>query len=357
MEFHRYNPSILFLIKLILVLRIKDQPCLLSMKILLLLISNLFFLLNTYGQQDSLTVEERRMLDSMFQNDEFINLLMKNRVKSYADVNMGVGNRLFSLNNNAINAGQAQTNKLYYSPSLGYYHKSGVAVSATGFLAADNGNLKMYQYALSPSYSLVKEKFSVGISYTRILEGSETSFTASPFENDFYASARYKKSWLQPSLAFGYAFGKQTEYFDTAFWLLNRVVHIRDTITTRLSSISLVASASHTWEFNDVIANNDAVQLQQAVMLNAGSQRWDISHSSTFLDRRPVVQDYLKRRYGDGTASSAFNLQSLGVSTSVTYHVGRFYLQPQVYFDYYLPETSEKRLTSLFSVQAGFLIY
>ena len=35
------------------------------------------------------------------------------------------------------------------------------------------------------------------ISYTRFIEGSTASFDVSPFKNDFYASALYKKTWIR----------------------------------------------------------------------------------------------------------------------------------------------------------------
>ncbi|MFZ1784301.1 MAG: hypothetical protein WAU23_03805 [Ferruginibacter sp.] len=315
----------------------------------------LIFLLSApaaFAQLDSLSKEDRRLLDSMFNNDEFIKLMMK-KEKSFVDVNIGMGNRLFSISNNSLNAGQSQTDKIYYKPSVGYFHKSGLAIALSGYLASDNGKLKSYQYAVSPSYTFSNKKFTAGISYTRFFEDSVESFTASPFKNDFFASATYKKTWLRPAIAVGYAFGKQTEYFDTSFWFFNRVVHLRDTITTKLSAFSLTLSASHQWSFYELLGKKDAFQLQPAVLFNAGSQRWNIAHSNSFFGRRPVIQNYLKQRFGDGSESEKFNLQSVALSVLATYYYGRFYLQPQLYLDYYLPTTTEKRLTSLFSLTAG----
>lgn len=309
------------------------------------------------AQTDTLSVEDMRLLDSMFRNDEFIKLMFAKNKKSYVDLNVGMGNSIFSKKNNALNAGQAQTNKLYFTPSVGYYHKSGLAFYVTGYLTNDDGALKIYQYAVSPSYNFSNKNFEAGISYTRYIEGSGTSFEINPFKNDFYVNGVYKKTWVEPGIALGYSFGKQEEYYDTAFWFLNRIVHIRDTITTRLSGLSLTVSAAHEWNFYRLLNKKDALQLQSAVLMNAGSQKWNITHSSSLFDRRPVVQTYLKRRFGEGTTSSAFNIQSAAFSVTCTYYYGKFYLQPQLYLDYYLPETSEKRLTSLFSVTAGFSFY
>ncbi len=315
-----------------------------------------------YGQTDPLTREEQRMLDSMFNSDEFVKLFM-NRSRSYVDVNTGMGNRIFSLRNNALNAGQALTNKIFYTPSAGYFHKNGFAVSVSGFAAPDNGSLKMYQYAISPSYTYSSKNIVAGISYTRFIEGSQAGFETSPFTNDFYTSFQYKKTWLEPGIAFGFSFGKQVEYYDSSFWYTPplpadpRIVHIRDTITTRLTGLSLTLSAGHTWSFWELINDKDGIQVQPVLMLNAGSQRWNTEHSSRLFNHFPRLANFLKRRFGDGSGSKKFKLQSAALSAKLTYFYGKFYLQPQLYLDYYLPATTEKRLTPLYSITAGVTLY
>jgi len=320
---------------------------------ILILLPAVFAVSLLYGQTDSLTREERRVLDSMFKNDEVIQLMLA-KEKSFFDVSIGIGNGIFSLKNNALNAGLAVTNKIFYTPSVGYYHKSGFSITAGGFLTDDNGNLKMYQYAISPSYIFSDKNIDAGISYTRFIEGSSASFEMSPFKNDFYGAVVFKKTWIEPGLALGYSSGKQVEYFDTTFWVLNRIVHIRDTITTKLQAFSVILSATHKWDLFRLISKKDAMRLQPILFLNAGSLNWNTSHSSSLNNRAPRVQNFIKNRYGDGSASSSFSMQSLAFLGEVTYYYGKFYLRPQLYLDYYLHSTTEKRLTTLFSVVTGF---
>lgn len=309
-----------------------------------------------YGQTDSLSREDKRLLDSMFNNDEFIKLMME-KEKSFVDISAGIGNRIFSLKNYSLSAGQALTNKLFYTPSVGYFHKSGFALSLTGFVTSDEGSLKMYQYAITPSYGYSNKKFDAVVSYTRYIEGASTGFSVNPFKNDLYANAVYKKTWIEPGLAAGFSFGKQTEYYDTAFWLLNRVVHIRDTITTRLSGLTLTLSASHKWKFWELISKKDGLKLQPTLMLNGGSQKVTTVHSNRLINRFPRVSNYFKRIDCDSCASQRFTIQSLAFLAQLTYYYGKFYLQPQFYLDYYLPATDEKRLTTLFSITAGVSLY
>ncbi|MBX2933273.1 MAG: hypothetical protein KF825_03450 [Ferruginibacter sp.] len=313
---------------------------------------------NAIAQTDSLTFskEEMRLLDSMFKNDEFIQLMLE-KDKSYFDVNLKMSNGVFSFKNNGLNASQATTNKLYYTPSVSYNHKSGVGVSVSGTLANDDGSLKMYQYAITPYYGFKNKSFELGVSYTRYIDGAKTKYQMNPYKNDIYVNVIYNKTFIEPGLAAGYSFGKQVEYYDTAFWFNNIAVHLRDTITTRLSSFSLTLSASHQFNFNRIINKKDALQVRTFFLLNTGIQKWNISHSSNLVNRRPIIQTILKRRFGNGATSTSFNVQSLAFLTNFVYYYGRFYLQPQIYFDYYLPSTDEKRLTSLFSITAGVSFY
>lgn len=312
-----------------------------------------------YAQTDSLSKEDKRLLDSMFNNDEFVKLFL-NKNKSYVDVSAGLGNGIFSIKNNTLNAGQAQTNKIYYTGTAAYFNRTGLGLSLTGFIAAHAGNLHMYQYAISPSYSYSDKKLAAAISYTRFIKGADAGFEMSPFKNDFYASAVYKKTWIQPGIAVGYSFGKEKTYYDSVFWFYPqppadpRIIHLKDTITTRLSSFSVSLSATHKWMFWELLSKKDGLQVQPTFMLNAANQKWNITHSNRLFNNFPRLANYLKRRFGDGSGKDDFKLQSLGFATTATYYIGKFYLQPKIYFDYYLPETTEDRLTSLFSVTAGF---
>ena len=77
----------------------------------------------------------------MFMNGAFVQLMMDARKnKSYFDIGIGMGNGMFSIKNNTLNAGQAITSKLFYTPTLAYYHKSGFR-SAQAFAANDDGKL------------------------------------------------------------------------------------------------------------------------------------------------------------------------------------------------------------------------
>ncbi len=314
----------------------------------------LFLSQHLLAQDTTLTLEERTTLDSMLKNDEFLKLLGESK-GSYVDLSIGLSNGIFSLKNNSLNAGQAEVKKIFFTPSAAYYHKTGLGISLNGFLATDMGRLKTFQYAINPSYSYFGKKIMAGISYTRYIKGSATSFDISPYKNDLYANMVFKKPWVRPAIALGYATGKIIEYFDTSFLFTPfpnqdpRIVHIRDTITTRLASFSVTGSISHSWDFEKLIFKDDAIELQPSVSLNAGSQKWNISHSNSLYQRRPIVQSLLRAKYGNGNSSAAFELQSAAFLLDITYSIGKLNILPQLYLDYYFPETTGKKFSLLYS--------
>lgn len=328
-------------------------------KLVFLLLALGFSVTIGYGQDKGLSVSDRKMLDSMFRNDEFFKLL-KDGNRSYFDINIGLGNGVFSQRNNNLNTSQSETQKVFFTPSVSYYHKSGAALTLNGNLMNDQGRMRMYQYSINPSYTYDDRNFTAQLSYTWYVKGKDVSLNPSPFQNDFYLAGVYKRTWIEPGIMAGYSTGRSKEYFDTSFWFNPpapfppRIVHIRDTILTKVKGFTLSLTASHEWDFEKLLSSKDALSLHPTLLLNAGSQKWTISHSSSLSRRRPIVQDALKDRYGDGTSTESFNLQSIAFSGEMTYYFGKFYLQPQVYLDYYLPSTTAKRLTTLYAILLGF---
>lgn len=311
----------------------------------------LFVITEGRSQQTKLTSEEKAALDSMFNNDEFFKMLNEKKDTSYIELSAGVSNGVFSIKNNSLNAGQATTNKIYYTPSAGYFHKSGFGISAGCFLASDSNRLKVFQYVISPGYSYYSKKVNVAATYSRYLPGSSTAFDVNPFKNDIYASIVFKRPWLRPAVGMGYSSGRTTEYFDSVitFTQIPATITIRDTISSRLSSFSMIISVSHIWDFRNIFSRNDELQLQPSLLLNGSNQKLTVTHSGSLNQRRPLVQHLLKAAYGSGSTKEKFSLQSVACMFAAAYGKGKFILQPQVYLDYYLQDTESKKFSAIYS--------
>ncbi|MEO8772224.1 MAG: hypothetical protein ABI402_19150 [Ferruginibacter sp.] len=312
----------------------------------------LCFLNKGWAQQTTtFTAEEKATLDSMFNNDEFFKMLNEKADTSYVEFSVGVSNGVFSIKNNSLNADQATSNKIFYTPAVAYVHKSGFGISVTCYLASDSSRLKVFQYAFNPSYSYYSKKINISASYTRYITGSTTGFDVNPYKNDLYGNIVFKKPWFRPSIGVGYSSGRTKEYFDSVitFTQIPRTITIRDTITTKLSSFSMNLSISHIWDFKNVISRNDELEIQPMLSLNGSNQKLTVAHSGSLNHRRPVVQNLLKTAYGEGSSKEKFSLQSAAFSFGVAYAKGKFIIQPQIYLDYYLHDTESKKFTAIYS--------
>jgi hypothetical protein len=139
---------------------------------------------STLTAQDSINIlrDLMAMLDSA------------DRPESYVFANIGIGNRLFTSKNDALNAKQDISSTLIYSPSLAYYHKSGFNITAGASLLNDGERFGVNQYSVTPAFDLVGNKnFGVDISYTHYFVQDKFSEFSSPIQDDFFSSFTYKK--------------------------------------------------------------------------------------------------------------------------------------------------------------------
>lgn len=314
----------------------------------------------TYSKEyiDSLTNSENFQKEF----DAFVDSLNGN--KSYFDFSTGISNRIFSLRNNAFNTQQVSTSKLTLTPTLTYINKTGLGLSWTSFLIFDGSNSGFYQHAITPSYDYSKnDTVGFGLSYTRYFTSSNTSYNTTPFNNELYGYVIFKKGWLQPGLSIGWANGKYKEVYskDTAVTLIingiPRLVNltIKDTIKTSIKDFSLIGTLQHSFDWYNLFNKKDEFSFTPLVMLIAGSQRYTQTQTSgAALTRYPLRVKSL------GTNSSSnkseFKFQSIGLSLTGNYYMGKFYISPQYYLDYYLPNDlspDAKHLSTIFSVTLG----
>jgi hypothetical protein len=289
---------------------------------------------------------------------ELMNQLMsllgsKNKSVSYALVNVGVGNRLFSLKNKALNAFQSY-NKMILSPSAGYFHKSGIGFSAGANLLDDDNTFGATQYSISPSYDLTGNKnIDVSISYSHYFVKNKFSEYASPIQNDWYASFVYKKKWLQPGIAVGYSTGeyKDARHKDTVILGIKR--HYYDSVTNQLKAFSLTLALGHRFLWYGVLGQEDGLAFTPTLMANAGSGKTTITHNTNALNLFKLLT---RRGKIEKLQQTSFALQSVGLSMDLRYMIGNFTFEPQVYTDYYLPaiDGTIKRFSQVFSFNVGY---
>ena len=284
--------------------------------------------------------------------------------KSYFDFSASISNRIFSLRNNAFNSQQVNSAKLTLTPTLSYINKTGLGLSWSSFLIFDGGNTGFYQHAITPSYDYAKsDSLSFGFSFTHYIVNNTTSYNTTPFNNELYGYIIAKKGWLQPGLSIGWAGGKYKEIYtkDTVKTVIIGGVPrqikltIRDTVKTTLKDFSLTGTLQHAFEWYTIFNNDDAFTLTPVLMFIAGSQNYTETQSAGISRTNyPLRIRSLGTRNGSG--STGFKFQSAGLSLTGNYEIGKFYISPQYYLDYYLPNdlsAGEKRLNNFFAVALG----
>ena len=260
---------------------------------------------------------------------------------------LGIGNRIFNVRNNVLNAKVTPVSTFIYSPSLIYYHKSNLYFSVGVNLLNDyEKGFGISQYSISSGYELPdNDKVDFTIAYTHFFVRDKFSPYASPIQNDFYSAFSYKKVWIRPGLAVDYSMG---QYGD-----VKRIQRLYDSTNNKLTAFSLIASASHEFEWEKVFNKKDALSFNTSILLNAGSSKIAIQHNTNAVN----VSNFLSKK---GRLSklnyTKFQLESLGLSLDASYILGKFTFEPQAYIDYYLPATEDKRISSYFTLTIRYLL-
>src|SRR5688572_2754073 len=117
--------------------------------------------------------------DELFRDfDAFMDSILSPH--SYFLTSLSIGNGYYNFEDKSSNVIRTEK-KLNYLPTLAYYHKSGLGLSATGYIVNDEKGLNFYQFAFTPAYDYLKNKnFATGISFTKFITKDSLPFYTSP---------------------------------------------------------------------------------------------------------------------------------------------------------------------------------
>jgi hypothetical protein len=312
----------------------------------------IFYCATSFSQSVILSKEEKAALDSMMANDTFLQLLNE-KEKNTFDISVGIGNGAFSANNQAANA-TGITNQLIYTPGIMYRLKNGLSFGLTGYITADdNKKADLYQTGVTAGYTYQNKKVNTGISYTRFLNNQNKYNSKSLYQNDIYGYIGRASGILQPRLALGYSSGNYKEASFTSFLLTrplrgDTLISGMDSTNNKTSYFSVSACVEHNFSFYKIFNKNDGLEFTPALIINAGSDKFTQTHTNKIYDRFKKLNAVKKVE-----VNNSFQLQSIAASFDVMYSIGHFFLQPTLYLDYYLPQTTSKKLSTIFSVSAG----
>ncbi len=315
-------------------------------KISLTLLLAAVFVLNSYGQKDSLSKADKAALDSMMKNDAFLDL-MKDGRKNSLDVTVGIGNGSFSAHNQAVNA-TGTSNQVIFTPAVFYRTKVGFSIGVTGYLTNDSGSMKLYQTGVSAGYDYNGKVVDAGVSYTRYISDQSKYNSKSLYQNDLYAYIKKSSGIIQPVLALGFSGGKFKEINPIIFPAGSGIVR-KDSTDNNTSYFYTSIGIEHDLYFHNVFSKNDELDIIPALAINAGSDKTTTTHTNKAFNNIKALSKRAR-----AAATNKFQLQSVAASVDITFTVGKFSLQPNIYIDYYLPATTAKRLSGIYSLTAGF---
>lgn len=273
--------------------------------------------------------------------------------KSFFDVNVGLGNGSFALQNANFDV---KTNHIFYNAGIGYYHKSGFSLSGGMNVTNDSGSLTLYQGYVSPAFDYQSKTVAVGLSYFHYFNKENLSFYISPLVNELYSYIVYKKGWLVPKLAFDYAWGTYNQmdnlkYIDTVrfrrFAPIVRYLSKQES-SANVNDFSVMLSVRHDFTARSKQASSHYFRYTPSLLLLAGTSTYGTNTPLGSLNGPRMANltnvQLFRDLYGSSFApvKNDFAFQNFNITQSAMYTVGKWYLQGLLTFSYIIPKEQSK---------------
>lgn len=278
--------------------------------------------------------------------------------RSFGLFNVGVGSNYFNYQSKESYLLQA-SKKLTYSPSLGYYSKTGLGISGSAVIVDDGVHLNPYQFNVTGSYDyLQNSKFITGISLTRFFTKDSLPFYTSPLKNELYAYFTYRHFWLKPSIAAGYGWGSRNAYKEREEYITSLRLalngYTRVYTHESVNDFNVTTSVRHDFYWLDVLTKKDYIRFTPQIVFTSGTQKFGFNQTSSTYATIPRTSTNVLYSSDKVNLDDQLYFQPLSLSTylKAEYSKGKFFIQPQLIFDYYFP-ASEKNFTTAFVMNAG----
>lgn len=307
----------------------------------------------------SVSLDTNINYDELFQDlDAFMDSILMPHSYLLTSVSVGKGYFNFIQKDNVL---LRASQKYTYQPMVGYYDKNGLGLTATGYLVNDEKNLNFYQFSLTPSYDYLENRdLATGISYTRYFTKDSLPFYTSPLQNELYTYFTYRKWWIRPMVSISYGWGSRSDYTKREELIQSLRLRPRGYtfINNResVSDFSVLASVRHDFYWLDVFTYDDHIRITPQLVFTSGSQKFGFNQTSTTYAQN--IQTGSNVMYASGNTylddKVYFQPLSLTMFLRTEYSIKKFFIQPQVAFDYYFPATSNN-FSVLFSLNMGLM--
>jgi hypothetical protein len=278
--------------------------------------------------------------------------------RNFTLFNIGVGNNFFNYQSKSSYLLES-ARKMTYSPSLSYFSKNGLGISGSAVIVNDGMHINPYQFNVTGSYDYIKNnRFITGVALTHFFTKSHLPFYTSPLKNEGYAYFTYKKLWFKPSVALSYGWGSRSAYEEQEGYITSLRLGLNGftTVNTResVNDFNVVTSVRHDFYWLNVLGTGDYVRLTPQVVFTSGTQKFGFNQTSSTYATIPRTGANFLYSSDHVFLDDQLYFQPLSLSAYIKteYSKGRFFLQPQLVFDYYFP-AAEKNFTTAFVMNAG----
>ena len=330
---------------------------------LLFLVLLSWFLNSANAQKDSASTDPLLNApidyDELFNElDAFLDSLLAPR--TYTVLSLGAGTGFFDYSSKE--GFTLQTKKqVILSPSVGYYHKSGLGFTAAAAILNEEERLNPYQFLTSISYDYLKSmKFVTGISVTHYFTKDSLSFYTTPLKNELYAYFTYRDLWFKPSVSASYGWGSNNAYDEREEYItslrLRRRGYTRINTQESITDFNLIVSVRHDFYWLNVFSHKDFIRLSPQISFTSGTQSFGFNQTSNTYGSTRITGKNELYRSENISLDDRMKFQPLAVSASVRSElsIGKFFIQPQVALNYYLPIPDEN-ISTTFTLNTGFI--
>jgi len=248
-----------------------------------------------------------------------------------------------------------------YIPTLGYYHRSGLSLVTTGNIITENNKPNLYQIAVSPGYDYLENRnFATGITYTRFFTKDTLSFYTTPLQNELFGYFTYRKWWIRPTVALSYGWGNRTDYMEREELIQD--LRLRRSGLTRINSkesvtdFSIIASVRHDFYWLGIFSYKDHIRITPQLVFISGTQKFGFNQTANTY--ATIVRTGTNVLYSSENVylDDQLDFQPLSLTMFIRgeYSIGKFFIQPQLAFDYYFP-TDKGNFNTLFSLNMGMI--
>jgi hypothetical protein len=310
-------------------------------------------------QKEMAVIDTSINYDELFRDfDAFLDSILS--PNSYFLANLAIGRGYYNFENkNSVLIQPSK--KLTYSPTLGYYHKSGFGITTTGYIVNDDKNMNFYQFSISPSFDYLQNKsMAAGISFTKFKTKDSLPFYTTPLQNDLYAYFTYRKTWIRPTLALSYGWGSRSDYIKRESIIQDLRLRRRGftyiNVEESVRDFSMLTAVSHDFFWLNIFNYKDHIRLSPQIAFTSGTQKFGFNQSSstyaTSIRTNSNILYSTENIYLDDQVK--FQPLSLSLNLRGEYSIGRFFIQPQFILDYYFPSKTDN-FSALFFINTGFM--